>query len=157
MVEVARPVSEMRSSILTSKRAKALRRNLTEPELMLWVRLKRRMPGSPVFRNQHPMGSYILDFYCPAARLAVEIDGAIHAEEFQQAHDRRRDAWLTRQGVTVYRTSASSVFRDADQVADAIRLLADELGAPRTLAPSTTRSSAGGPPPPSSSGRGRQG
>ena len=138
----------MRSSILTSKRAKSLRRNLTEPEVMLWSRLKRRSPGAPVFRCQHPMGPYILDFFCAAAKLAVEIDGARHGEEGQILHDARRDAWLNRRGVTVYRTMASTVFEDVDQVADAARLMADEPVASRAVAPSTPRSSAGGPPPP---------
>ena len=95
----------MRSSILTSKRSKALRRELTEPELMLWSRLKRRSPEWHVFRCQHPLGPYILDFFCPAARLAVEVDGAIHSEEAQIAHDERRDAWLRRQGVTMFATA----------------------------------------------------
>jgi very-short-patch-repair endonuclease len=147
----------MRSSILTSKRARALRRALTEPELMLWTRLKRRLPDMPAFRNQHAMGPYILDFYCAAAKLAVEVDGAGHGEDEQRAHDERRDAWLRGQGVSVYRVWASSVFEDADHVADGVRLKADELVAARGAAPSTTRSSAGGPPPPSSSRRGRQG
>jgi len=147
----------MRSSILTSKRAKALRRALTEPELMLWARLKRRSAETPVFRNQHPMGPYILDFYCAAAKLAVEVDGALHGEDEQIAHDERRDAWLGRQGVTVYRIPASSVFENADQVADGARLKAAALVALRGAAPSTTRSLAGGPPPPSPSRRGRQG
>jgi very-short-patch-repair endonuclease len=147
----------MRSSILTAKRAKALRRALTEPELMLWTRLKRRSPETPAFRNQHPMGPYILDFYCAAAKLAVEVDGAAHGENEQRAHDERRDAWLKRQGISVYRVWGSSVFEDADLVADQARLKADELVAARGVAPSTTRSSAGGPPPPSSSRRGRQG
>jgi very-short-patch-repair endonuclease len=147
----------MRSSILTSKRAKALRRALTQPELMLWTRLKRRWPDMPVFRNQHPLGPYILDFFCPAARLAVEIDGATHSEDAQIAHDRRRDDWLRRQGVAVMRVPASSVFENADQVADGARLLADELITARTSAPSTIRSSADGPPPPPSSRKGRQG
>jgi very-short-patch-repair endonuclease len=152
----------MRSSILTSKRAKALRRKLTEPELMLWSRLKRRSPEWHVFRCQHPLGPYILDFLCPAARLAVEVDGAVHSEEAQIAHDERRDWWLASQGVTVLRVAASSVFEDCSEVADGARRLADELVAEggaypvRASAPSTTRSSAGGPPPPSSSRRGRQ-
>jgi very-short-patch-repair endonuclease len=114
----------MRSSILTSKRAKALRRNLTEPEIMLWSRLKRRLPDQPKFRNQHPIGPYILDFFCPAARLAIEIDGATHSEDAQIAHDARRDTWLRDQGIEVYRISASSVFADLDAVADGARRVA---------------------------------
>jgi very-short-patch-repair endonuclease len=114
----------MRSSILTSKRAKALRRNLTEPEIMLWSRLKRRAPDQPKFRNQHPLGPYILDFFCPAARLAIEIDGATHGDEAQIAHDQRRDAWLRAQGIEVYRIPASSVFAELDTAADGVRAVA---------------------------------
>ncbi|MDB5426094.1 MAG: hypothetical protein JWR43_69, partial [Phenylobacterium sp.] len=69
---------------------------MTEPEVMLWSRLRRRLPDQPVFRRQHPMGPYILDFYCPAAKLAVEVDGSTHWEDEQIAHDERRDAWLAR-------------------------------------------------------------
>ena len=111
----------MRSSILTSKRAKVLRRNLTEPEIMLWSRLRQRLPDQPKFRNQHPIGPDILDFFCPAARLAIEIDGGTHGEDAQIAHDQRRDAWLRAQGIEVYRIPASSVFADLDTVADGVR------------------------------------
>jgi very-short-patch-repair endonuclease len=146
----------MRSSILTSKRAEALRQALTAPELILWTRLKRRSPEWPVFRNQHPLGPYILDFFCPAAKLDVEIDGAIHGEEAQIAHDARRDSWLERQGITVYRVPASSVFHHPDEVADGVRRFARDLASARAAAPSTNRSSAVGPPPPSSSRQGRR-
>jgi len=128
---------------------------------MLWSRLRRRDADLPPWRRQHPKGPYILDFFCPAAALAVEIDGATHGEDAQIAHDERRDTWLREEGITVYRVAASSVFADVDGVADGARRLADELVAKRRgcaapdLAPSTTRSSAGGPPPPSF-GQGRQ-
>jgi very-short-patch-repair endonuclease len=145
----------MRSSILTSKRAKALRREMTEPEVMLWSRPKRRDDDGLVFRRQHAFGPYILDFFCPAVRLAVEIDGNVHGEEAQIEHDRRRDAWLRSQGVTVYRTTASSVYEDLNEVADGVRRLAAELAA-QAAAPSTTPSAGRGPPPPSSPRRGRQ-
>ena len=115
---------------------------------MLWLRLKHHRPDAPVFRNQHALGPYILDFYCPSAKLAIEIDGAGHGEPEQIDHDQRRDAWLNRRGVTVYRVLASSVFEDAGDVADGVRRMADELMAERGTAPSTPRSPAGGPPPP---------
>ncbi|WP_299543105.1 DUF559 domain-containing protein [Phenylobacterium sp.] len=63
---------------------------------MLWSRLRRRLPDQPVFRRQHPMGPYILDFYCPAAKLAVEVDGSTHWDDEQIAHDERQDAWRAR-------------------------------------------------------------
>jgi very-short-patch-repair endonuclease len=116
----------LRSSILASKRAKVLRRTMTEPEVLIWVWLRRRLPDQPVFRRQHPMGPYIVDFYCSAAKLVVEIDGAGHSEDAQIAHDQRRDAWLGRQGLKVCRVAASSVFEDAGGVADGVRMLALE-------------------------------
>ena len=59
----------------TVARAKALRRSLSLPEAMLWARLK----GSDVhFRKQHPVGPYIVDFYCASRKLAIEVDGEAH-------------------------------------------------------------------------------
>ncbi|WP_370653605.1 endonuclease domain-containing protein [Phenylobacterium sp.] len=104
---------------------------MTEPAVMLWSRLRRRLPDSPVFRRQHPLGVYILDFFCPAARLAVEIDGHLHGEEAQRMHDARRDLWLAAQGLAVHRVPASSVFADVDGVADGLRVLALGLAGSR--------------------------
>jgi very-short-patch-repair endonuclease len=68
----------MRASKETITLARRLRRNLSPPEARLWNRLRTRRPGTPVFRRQHPIGPYVLDFYCAEARLAVEIDGMSH-------------------------------------------------------------------------------
>ncbi|WP_414694970.1 endonuclease domain-containing protein [Phenylobacterium sp.] len=87
---------------------------------MLWSRLRRRAPTEAVFKRQHPMGNYILDFFCPAARLCVEIDGHGHGDAAHVAHDARRDGWLRTQGVLVHRIPASSVFEDVDDVADGV-------------------------------------
>jgi len=65
---------------------------MTDPELMLWSRLRKRLGDGVVFRRQHALGPYILDFFCPMARLAVEVDGPVHSEPEQLAHDTRRDA-----------------------------------------------------------------
>jgi very-short-patch-repair endonuclease len=65
-----------RTSTLIAKRSRALRKAMTEPEIMLWSRLKGRGTDKPIFRRQVGYQSIIFDFYCPAARLAVEIDGS---------------------------------------------------------------------------------
>ena len=65
----------MRAPPETIADARRLRRSLSPPEARLWGRLRARAPGTPVFRRQHPVGPYVLDFYCGKARLAVEIDG----------------------------------------------------------------------------------
>jgi very-short-patch-repair endonuclease len=125
---------------------------MTTPEAMLWGRLRRRHPDRPKFRRQQPIGSVILDFFCPAVGLAVEIDGATHWNEDKRQQDEARDGWLERQGITVMRIPASAVYRDVSAVTDGILLRVDELLAAekRSLrpSPSTTRSAAGGPPPP---------
>ncbi len=89
----------MRHRTLIANRARAMRKTMSEPEVMLWSRLRGRGPDRPTFRRQHPVGSIVLDFYCPSARLAVEVDGAIHWEDAAQARgggrggDGRRPAW----------------------------------------------------------------
>ena len=148
---------------LTVNRARALRKSMSDAEVILWSRLHGRHSDRPTFRRQHPMGSMILDFYCPRARLAIEVDGATHWDDEAQAKDAARDLRLEQQGVRVMRIPASRVYRDLGAVVDAIFLRAEELIAAeapgRRLAPSTPRSSAGepasagGPPPAASRGR----
>ena len=102
----------MRAPTLTFKRARALRREMTLPEVVLWRALRRGAVGRLRFRRQHPVGPYVLDFYCAAARLAVEVDGAVHDVPEQATHDERRMAWLAERGIRVLRVPAQEVLRD---------------------------------------------
>lgn len=110
--------------------AKQLRKTMTEPEVILWFRLKQRTEGL-VFKRQKAYGPYILDFYCFAARLVVEVDGAIHWEDEVMVRDKARDAYLTRNGLYVHRIDAEDIYDDADEVAKAVWLLAKALAAKR--------------------------
>ena len=107
------------------KNARRLRRELSLPEKLLWVRLR----GVDVrFRRQHPIGPYILDFYCPSTKLAVEVDGFAHDTGDRPQRDDARTAWLKQQGVEVLRIAARDVLADPDAVAEAlIRLCAGPL------------------------------
>lgn len=89
-----------------------MRKAMTEPEIMLWSRLRGRHGEKPTFRRQHPLGPFILDFFCPSARLVVEVDGATHSGDETLAADAARDRWLAQQGVNVLRAPASNVYRD---------------------------------------------
>lgn len=106
---------------ISYERARRLRRTLTPPEARLWRCLKGDKLGGLGFRKQHPIGPYILDFYCAAAKLAVEVDGAIHGTEEQIAHDRRRTAWLGDKGLRVIRIRALDVRDDLDGVLGFVR------------------------------------
>ena len=79
---------------------------MTLEEIVLWEYLRERPLGFK-FRRQHPYGPFVLDFYCHAARLAVEVDGGYHWR--RRAEDRRRDRWLTACGLTVVRVTNDEV------------------------------------------------
>ena len=89
--------------------AKAMRKALTPPEARLWQALRRRGLEGLKFRRQHPIGPFILDFYCVSAKLAVEVDGSVHTLGDNPARDDSRDLWLERHGVTVLRIEARHV------------------------------------------------
>ena len=105
-------------------RARRLRRESTVPERLLWARLRAGGLGKLKFRRQHPVGPYVVDFYCAAASLAVEIDGVSHEE--QEAHDEKRTAYLASRGLRVVRFTNDEVLADTDAVA---RTIAREAGA----------------------------
>ncbi|HEY0104603.1 MAG TPA: endonuclease domain-containing protein [Rhizomicrobium sp.] len=113
-----------------------LRRKMSLPEILLWQAIRGRKLSGLLLRRQHPVGPYILDFYCAPARLAIEVDGASH--ETRADHDARRDAWLAEQGMRVLRIPALDVLKDTglENVLESIA---------RAAAPSTV---SGGPPPP---------
>ena len=90
----------------TVAKARTLRRKLTLPEVVVWSALRGRRLGGIRFRRQHPVGPYILDFYCEDTQLAVEIDGQGHDHLDAVAHDQRRTAWLSRHGISVMRIPA---------------------------------------------------
>ena len=110
---------------ISYERARAFRRRLTPPEARLWVRLKGDRLAGLGFRKQHPVGPYILDFYCAAAKLAVEVDGSVHGAAHQAAHDARRTAWLKGKGIRVIRVAALMVRDELDGVLDFVRLEAE--------------------------------
>ena len=100
---------------------------MTEPEVILWTRLRGRGGEHPTFRRQHPFGSIILDFYCPSLKLALEVDGATHWDDDAQLRDAARDHWLAQQGVEVMRIPASGVYNDLHAVMDGILLKIEAL------------------------------
>jgi very-short-patch-repair endonuclease len=104
----------VRAPILTLKRARKLRQTMTLPEILLWEQLRCNRLHGAHFRRQHPMGPYVLDFYCCAAQLAVEVDGLVHEGVEQTQHDERRDRWLARKNIRILRFPARDVLSDEE-------------------------------------------
>ncbi len=99
----------------TKDRARRLRRNSTAPEQILWSVLQNRGVARLKFRRQHPIGPFIVDFYCHEARLVVEIDGESH--EGRQEADVKRQRFLESQGLRVLRVTNDDVLHDIEAVA----------------------------------------
>jgi len=103
-------------------RARELRRNMSEAEVMLWSRLRRLRDRGFRIRRQFPFRGYFLDFVCLSRRLVIEVDGFQHADEPQAEHDAVRDRILERQGFRVMRIWAGEVRRNLSGVMDQIVL-----------------------------------
>ena len=100
----------------TVRRGKELRQRMTLPEVVVWHALRERKLGGWKFRRQHPKGRYVLDFYCDALKLAVEVDGDIHGFGDQPRKDAQRGDWLRRCGVETLRIPARDVLYNLDGV-----------------------------------------
>ena len=109
----------LRASARTVHRARALRRTMSLPEIMLWRVLKQRPDGFK-FRKQHPTGTLILDFFCVEACLCIEVDGEAHNRSDQPQFDHERTAWLTLHGIVTLRIGAADVLQNLDGVVTAI-------------------------------------
>jgi very-short-patch-repair endonuclease len=81
---------------------------MTPSETKVWLAVRNRQLGFKI-RRQQPMGRFILDFYCADAKLAIEIDGDVHARPDQALNDSARTAWLEERGYAVIRFDAQDV------------------------------------------------
>ncbi|TPG15770.1 endonuclease domain-containing protein [Sphingomonas oligophenolica] len=103
------------ASAITVQRARALRRTMTLPEILLWQAL-RQHPGGHKFRKQHLAGELVLDFFCAEAKLCIEVDGEAHDRGDQPAFDADRDAWLRLHAIDTLRITAADVLTNLDGV-----------------------------------------
>ena len=114
--------------------ARHLRAAMTDAERVLLARLRKKSTWGLRIRRQVPLGPFIADFACHAARLVIEVDGAQHAEPGGLSHDAKRTVWLEQQGYCVIRFWNADVLRDPDAAAEAVGLAIKqrmrELGRP---------------------------
>ena len=96
--------------------ARSLRTGMTDAEQVLWHGLRRKQIGGVQFYRQKPLLSFIVDFYCPAAKLVVEIDGSQHCQPEHQRKDSLRDEALARVGLRVLRFDNRQVLLETEAV-----------------------------------------
>jgi very-short-patch-repair endonuclease len=115
---------------MPESRARELRWQMTDAERVLWSILRRKQLERFRFRRQAPIGPFFADFFCPEARLIIEVDGGQHFEEDNVWRDYRRSKWIEEQGFRVIRFTNDAVFRQPADVVDEIRRVLLERAKP---------------------------
>jgi very-short-patch-repair endonuclease len=123
--------------------AKQLRAKLTDTERKLWALLRNKQVQGHRFRRQHPIGPYIVDFFCSAAKLIVELDGGQHGADAAIAYDAARTAWLEKRGYRVLRFDNVEFLKNPYGVLDGI-LVAAGAGTPPRFAEGRSDPPSGG-------------
>jgi len=100
----------------TKSKRRCLRKNVTDAEQKLWSILRNRQVASLKFLRQYGVGPYILDFYCPERRLAIEVDGGQHADVYGRRHDAQRDSYLRELNIRVIRFWNNDVLQNIEGV-----------------------------------------
>jgi len=124
---------------------RSLRKKITDAERLLWSLLRDRQLEGFKFRRQHPVGKYVLDFYCHEARLDVELDGGQHNEIDQRKQDEARSFFLAKEGITVMRFWNNEVLRETEGVLEGLllalapALYRRERGRDKTLTPALSQ------------------
>lgn len=90
---------------------------MTESELILWERLRKNKNTGYRFRAQHPIGKFIVDYYCHEALLVIEIDGSIHHNEIVAERDEGRELEISKLGIKIVRFTNEEIYNDLDNVA----------------------------------------
>jgi very-short-patch-repair endonuclease len=100
---------------------KKLRNNMTSAEVSLWILIKGKQLEGRKFRRQFSVEKYVLDFYCHAEKLAIELDGAGHFTEAGLEYDQKRTAFLNSQGIKVIRFENKEIFESTVNVLEVIK------------------------------------
>ena len=97
-----------------------LRNSMTEEEVILWSRLKNRQVCGCKFRRQYGVGPFVVDFYCPEKKLAIEVDGGGHFEDEAIIQDRKRQAYIEKYGIRFLRITNLDVRKNLGGVLIAV-------------------------------------
>lgn len=108
------------TTAIIMKLASELRKNQTRAEKVLWQALRKRNLKGHKFRRQHPIGRYIVDFYCHSAKLVIEVDGSIHDILSVKEYDICREQEIAALGIHVLRFTNEQVLNNLDSVVEEI-------------------------------------
>jgi len=110
-----------------TKTRKALRNNMPLAEVILWTHLKRKRFRGLKFRRQYGIDRYVVDFYCPKLRLAIEVDGINHLGKKQKLKDQKRQAEIESCGIKVLRFMNTDIYDNIDGVVEDLNCKINEM------------------------------
>jgi len=113
------------SNSFTFQKAKELRIRMTKAEIILWESLRNKRFGGLKFRRQHPIGRFIVDYYCHKYKLVIELDGGIHEVQEVKANDRNREQELRNFGLNILRFTNEQVINEIAYVLQTIKQQVD--------------------------------
>ena len=121
------------------EKRRALRRNMTKAEVLLWLQLKNKQVLGHRFLRQYSVDRYVLDFYCPKLRLAIEVDGESHFVEGAEEYDRERQQYIEALGIKFLRFLNTEIYQNLQGVLQAINEKVTELSALSAAGPQSVR------------------
>ena len=120
----------LRNDPTLKQRRRRLRRNQTDAERALWAKVRNKQFFGIKFFRQYSIGPYIIDFYCPTVKLAVELDGGHHSQSDNREYDAARSEYLKTQGIDVMRFWDNEVLLDIQSVLSKLALKVTPLYSP---------------------------
>ena len=115
------------------ERRQFLRKNMPQPEIILWSKIRRKQIADYRFRRQYSVGSYILDFYCPELKLAIEVDGESHIRTDVKEYDAQREEQIKQLGLTLLRFTNEDVTKNPNGVLQKIKETTESLRTNRAI------------------------
>lgn len=100
--------------------SRALRKNMTDAEKLIWSKIRKKQLKGYQFYRQRIIGNYIVDYYCPKAKLVIEIDGGQHYTEKGKKRDKKRTEYLNSIGFKILRFSDREVFKNLQGIIEKI-------------------------------------
>jgi very-short-patch-repair endonuclease len=103
------------------EKRRQLRLNMTKAEVLLWLELKNKKVLEQRFLRQFSIGSYVLDFYCPKLKIAIEVDGATHLTDEEIEYDKYRQSQIEDLGIKVLRFKNYEIYNDRSNIIGEIK------------------------------------
>jgi very-short-patch-repair endonuclease len=120
-------MTKIYNKISEKEKRRQLRNNMSKAEVYLWVILKNKRMLNQRFLRQYSIGPYVLDFYCPELRLAIEVDGATHITDEELEYDKNRQSEIENMYINFIRFTNEEIYKDMNGVKEKIEMKIDEL------------------------------